>query len=86
MIIIGAKKLIIGFEHVIDHKGKTIYRVLLEVLVDLGINKLFCATVDNAIANSSALRKFQSEFSSQSPDPLVLDGEFMHLRCSAHHH
>ena len=45
---------------------------------------MFCATVDNATANSSALRRFQAEFSSQSPDALVLDGEFMHLRCSAH--
>jgi len=78
------KKLIIGFKHVIDHKGQTISRVLLEVLADWGINKLFCATVDNATANSSALRRFQAEFSSQSPDALVLDGEFMHLRCSAH--
>ena len=36
------KKLIIGFKHVIDHKGQTISRVLLEVLADWGINKLFC--------------------------------------------
>ncbi|KAF8093634.1 hypothetical protein N665_0382s0023 [Sinapis alba] len=75
------RKLIIGFKHVIDHKGQTISRVVLEVLAEWGINKLFCATVDNATANSSALRRFQSEFASQSEDALVLDGEFMHLRC-----
>ncbi|KAF8106638.1 hypothetical protein N665_0136s0010 [Sinapis alba] len=78
------KKLIIGFKHVSDHKGQTISRVLLDVLADWGIEKLFCVTVDNATANSSALRRFHSQFSLLSDDSLVLDGEFLHMRCSAH--
>ncbi|KAF8094668.1 hypothetical protein N665_0357s0003 [Sinapis alba] len=78
------KKLIIGFKHVSDHKGQTISQVLLDVLADWGIEKLFCVIVDNATSNSSALRRFHSQFSLPSDDALVLDGEFLHMRCSAH--
>ena len=78
------RKLIIGFKYVTDHKGATISKVLLDCLADWGIQKVFCVTVDNATANSSALRKFQSAFSLVSEDALVLAGEMMHLRCSAH--
>ena len=78
------KKLIIGFKHVSDHKGQTISRVLLDVLADWGIEKIFCVTVDNATANSSALRRFHGQFFLVSDDALVLDGEWLHMRCSAH--
>ena len=78
------KKLIIGFKHVSDHKGDTILKVLLDCLADWGIQKVFCVTVGNGTPNSSALQKFQSEFSLVSEEALVLDGEMMHLRCSAH--
>lgn len=78
------KKLIIGFKHITDHKGQTIANVLLECLSEWGIINVFCITVDNATANSSALRKFQSSFVLGSDHAFVLDGEFLHLRCSAH--
>ena len=52
------KKLIIGFKHITDHKGQTISTVLLDCLAEWGIEKIFCITVDNATANTSALRKF----------------------------
>ncbi|KAF8048902.1 hypothetical protein N665_2363s0002 [Sinapis alba] len=78
------KKLIIGFKHIMDHNGQTIVSVLLECLSEWGIDKVFCITVDNATANSSALRKFQSTFALGSDQAFVLDGEFLHMRCSAH--
>ncbi|XP_013627371.1 PREDICTED: zinc finger BED domain-containing protein RICESLEEPER 2-like [Brassica oleracea var. oleracea] len=78
------KKLIIGFKYIIDHKGQTIANVLLNCLEDWGIEKLFCITVDNATANTSALGRFHSVFSSISPDALVLDGNYLHMRCAAH--
>lgn len=53
------KKLIIGFKNVTDHKGKTIIKVLLECLADWRIEKVFTITVDNATANTSALRRFK---------------------------
>uniref|UniRef100_A0A0D3AGA0 HAT C-terminal dimerisation domain-containing protein n=1 Tax=Brassica oleracea var. oleracea TaxID=109376 RepID=A0A0D3AGA0_BRAOL len=40
--------------------------------------------VDNATANSSALRRFHGQFFLVSDDALVLDGEWLHMRCSAH--
>ncbi|CDY45808.1 BnaC03g16310D [Brassica napus] len=78
------KKLIIGFKHITSHKGQTIATVLLDCLVEWGIRKVFCITVDNATANSSALRKFHTAFELVSDQSLVLDGEFFHMRCSAH--
>lgn len=78
------KKLIIGFKHVSDRKGQTIYRVLIDVLADWGIEKIFCVTIDNATANSSALRRFHSQLSSVSNDALLFRWEFLHMRCSAH--
>ena len=78
------KKIILGFKLVMDHKGQTISTVLLECLADWGIEKLFCITVDNATANTFALRRFHSQFRSVSPDALVLDGNFLHMRCCAH--
>ncbi|KAF8048108.1 hypothetical protein N665_2674s0001 [Sinapis alba] len=77
-------KLIIGFKHITDHKGQTIASVLLECLAEWGIEKVFCITVDNASANSSALRKFHSAFALVFDQAFVLDGEFLHLRCSSH--
>ena len=78
------KKLIIGFKYVMDHKGQTISNVLLECLADWGIERLFCITVDNATANTSALKRFHEVFRSIAPDALVLDGNFLHMRCAAH--
>ncbi|CAD5327165.1 unnamed protein product [Arabidopsis thaliana] len=78
------KKLIIGFKYVTDHKGETIAVVLLECLADWGIEKIFCVTVDNATANSNALMRFESSFSSLSNDAFVMKGEFFHMRCADH--
>ncbi|XP_033136651.1 zinc finger BED domain-containing protein RICESLEEPER 2-like [Brassica rapa] len=78
------KKLIIGFKHIMDHKGQTISTVLLDCLSEWGIDKVFCVTVDNATANSSALKKFQTTYAMGSDEAFVLDGEFLHMRCSAH--
>jgi len=78
------EKLIIGFKYVTDHKGETIAVVLLECLADWGIEKIFCVTVDNATANSNALMRFESSFSSLSNDAFVMKGEFFHMRCADH--
>lgn len=52
------RKLIIGFKNVIDHKGVTIARVLEECLAEWDIRKIFTITVDNATANTNALKLF----------------------------
>lgn len=79
------KKMIIGFKNVPDHKGSTISKVLLECLSEWDIKKIFSITVDNATANTSAMRKFKEGFILQHGDEaLVLKGDFLHLRCSTH--
>ncbi|KAL0785403.1 hypothetical protein Bca101_001649 [Brassica carinata] len=78
------RKLIIGFKYITDHRGQTIADVLLECLAEWGIQKVFTVTVDNATANTSALRRFQAEFSALGNEALVMQGEFMHVRCAAH--
>ncbi|CAA7029382.1 unnamed protein product [Microthlaspi erraticum] len=77
------KKLIIGVKNVIDHKGKTICKVLVDCLAEWDIKKIFCITVDNATANSSALRRFREEFKQlNGEEAMVLDGAYLHLRCA----
>ncbi|EOA23128.1 hypothetical protein CARUB_v100024710mg, partial [Capsella rubella] len=78
------KKMIIGFKHVLDHTGETINSVLLDCLAEWGIRKIFTINVDNATANTNAMKKFKEAFSLVGHDALVLGGQFMHLRCCAH--
>ncbi|XP_024009281.1 zinc finger BED domain-containing protein RICESLEEPER 2-like [Eutrema salsugineum] len=78
------KHLIIGFKHVCDHKGKKIYAALIDCLADWEIKKVFCITVDNATANSSAIGRFKQQFTQVGADSLVLGGEYLHVRCSTH--
>lgn len=78
------RKLILGFKNVYDHKGSTICKVLLDCMTEWDIKKVFSITVDNATANSSAIRKFKEEFKQLGDDALVLDGAFLHLRCATH--
>lgn len=43
-----------------DHKGSSAF---LEYLAEWGIEKVLCITVDNAIANISAIMRFHREIS-----------------------
>ncbi|XP_013741789.1 zinc finger BED domain-containing protein RICESLEEPER 2-like [Brassica napus] len=78
------QKMIIGFKNVDDHKGSTIAKVLIDCLAEWDIRRVFCITVDNATANTSAMKKFKEDFMSQGEDALVLNGEFLHIRCATH--
>ena len=78
------RKFIIGFKHVADHKGATICYVLLECMAEWGITKVFTITVDNATANTNALKLFRDAFNALGHEFLVLGGECMHLRCCTH--
>ena len=53
------------------------------MLGEVGIEKVFTITVDNASANNSAIAYLKKRLKSWGG--LVLDGEFMHMRC-AHAH
>ena len=78
------RKFIIGFKHVADHKGATICSVLIECMAEWGITKVFTITVDNATANTNALKLFRDAYNALGPEFLVLGGECLHLRGSAH--
>lgn len=78
------RKLIIGFKHISDHKGKTICNILLECMVEWGIRRVFTIIVNNATANSTALESFVDSFKLIGDDALVLNGDYMHVRCCAH--
>ncbi|XP_010484797.1 PREDICTED: zinc finger BED domain-containing protein RICESLEEPER 2-like [Camelina sativa] len=78
------RKMIIGFKHVADHTRSTISSVLLKCLAEWGIKKIFTITVDNATANSNAMKKFKEAFSLVGNDAMVFGGKFLHLRCCAH--
>lgn len=78
------KKLIIGFKSILDNKGSTISKVLLDCLEEWEIKRIFCIIVDNAVANCSAMRKLKEGFSRLGDDALILKGDFLHLRCSTH--
>ncbi|XP_013601612.1 zinc finger BED domain-containing protein RICESLEEPER 2-like [Brassica napus] len=62
--------MIIGFKNVDDHKGSTTARVLVDCLAEWDIKRVFCITVDNATANTSAMKKFKEEFMNQGEDAL----------------
>ncbi|KAF8113107.1 hypothetical protein N665_0056s0012 [Sinapis alba] len=79
------RKLIIGFKNVYDHKGSTISKVLPDCLEEWDIKRVYGITVDNATANTSALRRFTEVFIEKNgADALVLDGKFLHFRCATH--
>ncbi|XP_013624086.1 PREDICTED: zinc finger BED domain-containing protein RICESLEEPER 2-like [Brassica oleracea var. oleracea] len=78
------RKLIIGFKNVVDHKGSTISKVLLDCLEEWGIKRVFCITVDNATANGSAMTRFKEGFKEIGDDVMVLEGRFLHIRCDTH--
>ncbi|EOA37750.1 hypothetical protein CARUB_v10012565mg [Capsella rubella] len=78
------KKLIIGFKYVSNHKASTIATTLLDCLAEWGIQKVFAIIVDIATTNTLALKMFHRELSLVSNEAFFFDGDYMHVRCSAH--
>ena len=77
------QKRIINFCQISDHKGETIGKELEVCINEWGIQKLFTITVDNASSNNTAIEYIKRKFRTKK-GALVLDGEFLHLRCCAH--
>lgn len=76
------QKRIISFSVVPNHKGETIGRHVEEVLREWGLRKVSTITVDNASSNDVALTYLKKRV--KNMNGLVLDGEYFHMRCSAH--
>ncbi|TYK27167.1 putative transposase [Cucumis melo var. makuwa] len=75
-------KRILNFCQVANHKGDTIGRAIEKCLEGWGIDRLFTVTVDNASSNDVAIAYLVKKFKGRNG--LVLDGEFIHIRCCAH--
>ena len=77
------QKRIINFCQISDHKGETNGKELEACINEWGIQKLFTITVDNASSNNTAIEYIKRKFRTKK-GALVLDGEFLHLKCCAH--
>ncbi|KAA0055499.1 transposase [Cucumis melo var. makuwa] len=74
-------KRFLNFCQVANYKGDTIGRAIEKCLEGWGIDRLFTVTVDNASSNDVAIAYLVKKFKGRNE--LVLDGEFIHIRCCA---
>ena len=65
------------------HSGVELARKVIEIITDWGIDrKIFSLTLDNASANDNMQMNLKTQLSLEGN--LLCDGEFFHVRCSAH--
>uniref|UniRef100_A0A803PJE3 BED-type domain-containing protein n=1 Tax=Cannabis sativa TaxID=3483 RepID=A0A803PJE3_CANSA len=76
------QKRILNFCQIANHKGEKIGKAIETCLKDWGIEKVFAITVDNASSNNVAIIHIKKRL--QIWKSAVCDGEFLHMRCSAH--
>ncbi|KAK9196087.1 hypothetical protein WN943_004215 [Citrus x changshan-huyou] len=77
-------KRILTFTPISNHKGDGIGKLIENCLIDWGIEKLLTITVDNASANTLAIAYVKKKLANWSGNSMVLNGLYMHVRCSAH--
>ena len=75
---------ILSFCPITNHKGDTIGRLIESCLQHWGIERIFTITVDNASANAVAIQLLVRKMRTWRGDALVLNGEYVHMRCCAH--
>ncbi|XP_061993876.1 zinc finger BED domain-containing protein RICESLEEPER 4-like [Rosa rugosa] len=77
-------KRIINFCTIHNHSGNSIGMLIESCLIQWGINKVLTITVDNAAANKCALEFVRSKLNKREKSESILEGKFMHVRCTAH--
>ena len=75
---------ILSFCPINNHKGDSIGRLIESCLQHWGIERIFTVTVDNASANAVAITQLVRKMRTWRGDALVLNGEYVHMRCCAH--
>ncbi|KAH9651254.1 BED-type domain-containing protein [Citrus sinensis] len=76
---------IISFSVIEDHKGKSIGKKIESCLLEWGIERVCAITVDNASGNDVAIDYVKNQMLMwKNVDALVLQGDYMHVRCCAH--
>lgn len=85
LIMIGIlHRRILSFTQITNHKGETIGKLIESCLLDWGIEKVLIVTVDNTSSNEVTINYLRKKLKNWKDDGLVLDGDFMHVRCCAH--
>ncbi|XP_062029076.1 zinc finger BED domain-containing protein RICESLEEPER 1-like [Rosa rugosa] len=77
-------KRIINFCTIHNHSGNSIGKLIESCLIQWGINKVLTITMDNATANKCALEFVRSKLNKRENSESILEGKFMHVRCTAH--
>ena len=77
------QKRILNFCQIANHKGDTIGRLIESCLIEWLIENIFTITIYNAKTNDVAVAYLKRRLRSWK-NGLVLDGEFLHMRCCAH--
>ncbi|KAL5856918.1 hypothetical protein ACOSQ3_004376 [Xanthoceras sorbifolium] len=77
-------KTISSFGMIPDHKRETIGKLVESCLLDWGIEKVYTIIVDNTSANKVAIDYVRRKLKNWNASGLVLDGNFLHVRCCAH--
>ncbi|KAK3221760.1 hypothetical protein Dsin_008785 [Dipteronia sinensis] len=78
------QKRILSFTQIFDHWGETIRKCIEQVLLNLGIDRFFTITMDNASSNKTSILYVKRKLKSWNADGLILDGKHLHLQCYAH--
>ncbi|XP_024035554.1 zinc finger BED domain-containing protein RICESLEEPER 2-like [Citrus sinensis] len=77
-------KRILSFTLIANHQGDGIRKLIEACLIDWGIERLFTITVDNTSVNKVAITYVKKKLANWSVNSMVLNGLYMHVRCSAH--
>ena len=76
------QKRILNFCQVPNHKGDTLGRAIEACLLDWGIDRILCITVDNASSNDTALTYLKKCVNGWGN--AILESKHLHMRCGAH--
>ena len=77
-------KRILNFCLISSHEGKEIGKMIEQCLVEWGIEKVMCISVDNASANKVAIEYVVRKMQKWPNSKVIMNGKFMHVRCLAH--
>jgi hypothetical protein len=75
-------KRIINLSLIPNHKWETIGKKIESCMLEWGISIIFTVKVDNASANDTAIEYLKRK--NRDKVNVILDNEFMHMRCCAH--
>ena len=76
------QKRILNFCKVPNHKGDTLGRAIEACLLDWGIDRILCITVDNASSNDTAITYLKKCVNGWGN--AILESKHLHMRCGAH--